>query len=73
MGADKSDKKFSAQILCPSPKVWDFDERRLHWVSVVRGANNHTSTLFPNFDHISSYSFRENYPFFEFRNCRKFK
>ena len=25
----------SAQIVCPSPKVWDFDEKRLHWVSVV--------------------------------------
>ena len=27
----------SAQIVCPSPKVWDFDEKRLHWASVVRG------------------------------------
>ena len=27
---------FSAQIVCPSPKVWDFDEKRLHWASVVR-------------------------------------
>ena len=27
----------SAQIVCPSPKVWDFDEKRLHWVSLVRG------------------------------------
>ena len=26
----------SAQIICPSPKVWDFDEKRLHWASVVR-------------------------------------
>ena len=25
-----------AQIVCPSPKVWDFDEKRLHWASVVR-------------------------------------
>ena len=24
-----------AQIVCPSPKVWDFDEKRLHWASVV--------------------------------------
>ena len=29
--------KLSAQILCRSPKVWDFDEKRLLWVSVVCG------------------------------------
>ena len=30
----------SAQIVCPNPKVWDFDEKRLHWASVVvRGLN----------------------------------
>ena len=28
--------KLSAQIVGPSPKVWDFDEKRLHWVSVFR-------------------------------------
>ena len=26
----------SAQIVCPSPKVWDFDEKRLRLVSLVR-------------------------------------
>ena len=26
----------SAKIVCPCPKVWDFDEKRLHWASVVR-------------------------------------
>ena len=25
----------SVQIVCQSLKVWDFDEKRLHWVSVV--------------------------------------
>ena len=25
-----------AQFVCPSPKVWDFIEKRLHWASVVR-------------------------------------
>ena len=30
-------QNLSAQIVCPSPKVWDFDEERLHWASVVRG------------------------------------
>ena len=29
-------QNLSAQIVCPSPKVWDFDEKRLHWVSAVR-------------------------------------
>ena len=28
---------FSAQFVCPSTKVWDFDEKRLHWASIVRG------------------------------------
>ena len=35
MGADKypqMPKNLSAQIVCPNPKVWDFDEKRLHWV-----------------------------------------
>ena len=26
-----------AQIVCPSLKVWDFDEKMLHWASVVCG------------------------------------
>jgi hypothetical protein len=30
-------QNLSAQIVCPSPKVWDFDEKTLHWASVVRG------------------------------------
>ena len=29
--------KLLAQIACPSPKVWYFDEKRLHRASVVRG------------------------------------
>ena len=29
-------QNLSAQIVCSSPKVWYFDEKRLHWVSVVR-------------------------------------
>jgi len=30
-------QNLTAQIVCPSPKTWDFDEKRLHWASVVRG------------------------------------
>ena len=26
----------SAQIVCPGPSVWDFNEKRLPWASVVR-------------------------------------
>ena len=29
-------QNLSAQIVCPSPKVWNFDGKRLHWASVVR-------------------------------------
>ena len=28
-------QNLSAQFVYPSPKVWDFDEKRLHWASVV--------------------------------------
>jgi len=31
-------QNFSAQFVCPSPKVLDFNEKRLHWASVVRGS-----------------------------------
>ena len=26
----------AAKLICPTLKVWDFDEKRLHWASVVR-------------------------------------
>ena len=29
-------QNLSAQFVCPSPKVWDFNEKMLHWASVVR-------------------------------------
>jgi hypothetical protein len=28
-------QNLSAQIVCSSPKVWDFDGKRLHWTFVV--------------------------------------
>ena len=31
-------QSLSVLIVCPSPKVKDFDEKRLHWASVVLGA-----------------------------------
>ena len=36
-------QNLSAQFVCPSPKVLNFNEKRLHWASVVRAytkANN---------------------------------
>jgi hypothetical protein len=42
MGADKlaenttNDPKFICLNCLPRPKVWGFDEKRLHWASVVR-------------------------------------
>jgi hypothetical protein len=30
-------QNLSAQFVCPSPKVLDFNEKRLHWASVVHG------------------------------------
>jgi hypothetical protein len=29
-------QKLSAQFICPSPKFWGFDEKRLHRATVVR-------------------------------------
>ena len=39
MGDDKSGENTpnAPKFICPSPKVWDFNKKRLHWVSVVRG------------------------------------
>ena len=33
----KMSLNLSAQFVCPRPKVLDFNEKRLHWASVVRG------------------------------------
>ena len=43
MGADSlaentpNAPELSAQFVCPSPKVLDFNKKRLHWATVVRG------------------------------------
>ena len=38
MGADKlvENTPNTLKFVCPSPKVRDFDEKRLHWASAVR-------------------------------------
>ena len=38
-------QNLSAQIVYPSPKVWDFDEKRLNWPSVVRGLRDPTTKV----------------------------
>ena len=38
------------QFVCSSPKFWDFNEKRLHWVYVVRAQSDNIST------HCASYS-----------------
>ena len=41
-------QNLSAQFVCPSPKVLDFNEKRLHWASIVRGflkAKKHDTPL----------------------------
>ena len=51
MGADKlaentpNAQNLSAQIVFPSPKVQDFNEKRLHWASVVRGQRTHCTKM----------------------------
>ena len=39
MGADRSAENTpnAPEFVCPSPKNLDFNEKRLHWASVVRG------------------------------------
>ena len=32
-------QNLSTQIVCPSPKDWDFGEKRLHWAYVVGCVN----------------------------------
>ena len=36
----KMPQNLSAQFVCSSPKVWDFNEKRLHRESVVCGRGN---------------------------------
>ena len=33
-------QNLSAQLVCPSPKILDFNEKWLHWAFVVRGVKD---------------------------------
>ena len=41
-------QNLSTQIVCSSPKAWDFDEKRLHWASVVRAPSYEVKTEHTN-------------------------
>ena len=64
MGADSSAENppnapefLSAQFVWPSPKVLDFNEKRLHWASVVRAPTGLSPyfQLFMNGWHFNNY------------------
>ena len=38
-------QNFSVQIVCPSPKVLGFDEKRLHWASEVHVCEHHLQAI----------------------------
>jgi hypothetical protein len=41
MGANSPAKNIpsASKFICPNLKVWDFNEKRLHWAFVVRSSN----------------------------------
>ena len=41
----------SAWIVCSSPNIWDFDEKRLHWASVVRDLKRKLSRYVCTYSH----------------------
>ena len=41
-------QNLSAQFVYPSPKILDFNEKRLHWASVVREARHSYLTIIPH-------------------------
>ena len=45
-------QNLSAQFDCPSPKVLDFNEKRLYWASVVRASITKTKPIKTRFCHI---------------------
>ena len=58
MSADKSAKipqmaqNLSPQFVCPSPKVWDFDEKGLHQASVVGASSESVVRVSSDYDWI---------------------
>ena len=39
-------QNLSAQIVCPSPKILDFNKEMLHWASVIRASNENFKICF---------------------------
>ena len=54
-------QNLSAQIVCWSPKVWNLDEKRLHWASVVRDSNEWLKQSNWQFDKFQMYSIENRY------------
>ena len=52
-------QNLSAQFVFPIPKVKDFNEKRLHWASVVRGSINKDTNLLISFVDIVTNSWSE--------------
>ena len=53
MGADSLTENTpnAPKFISPSPKVWDFNEKRPHWASVVRGcAEQLSSNVYSTWD-----------------------
>ena len=48
-------QNLSAQFVCQSPKGLDFNEKRLHWASVVHAFTYNVSELLPLADVVYSY------------------
>ena len=42
-------QNISAQFVCPSPKVLDFNEKKLHWASIVRAPSQLDENIFEDF------------------------
>ena len=44
VGADSLAEN-TPKCICPSPKVWDFNEKRIHWASLVRDRNQKITSI----------------------------
>ena len=51
----------TSKAICPSQKDWDFDEKSLHWASVVRAS--YKSTIMKKKQEKSSFKFSLDFEF----------
>ena len=53
----KMPQNLSAQFVCPTPKVWYFSEKRLHWASIVRDVDYQPKVyliLYPSLENLTT-------------------